>query len=139
MGQAETAVVRVWETGGWGRRTGRVAPTGPIGRAFPRTLDTRWGLFYAGGMNANEPLEELSEKFSNSSRVLIQVDRDICAGFGECVTLLPQVFALDEDGLAVVLDPEAAEVDQLIEAADICPVSAILLFDENENQIAPEI
>lgn len=90
-------------------------------------------------MNPDEPLEELREKFSERSRVLIQVDHDICAGFGECVTLLPQVFALDDEDLAVVLDPDAADLDQLVEAAEVCPVSAILLFDDGENRIAPEI
>ena len=90
-------------------------------------------------MSTNERLEELSEKFSERSRVLIQVDHDICAGFGECVTFLPQVFGLDDKDLAVVLDPDAVDLDQLIEAAEICPVSAILLFDEGEKQIAPKI
>lgn len=83
--------------------------------------------------------EGSKEKFSERSRVLIQVDHDICAGFGECVNLLPDVFALNDENQAIVLDPDAADLDMLKESADICPVSAILLFDENESQIAPEI
>ena len=47
------------------------------------------------------------------------------------------MFALNDDGLAVVLDPDAAGPDLLKDAADSCPVSAILLFDDTGVQIAP--
>jgi ferredoxin len=90
-------------------------------------------------MNPEESQTETNEKFSERNGVLVQVDHDICAGFGECVNLLPDVFALNDEGLAVVLDADAVELDMLKEAADVCPVSAILLLDEDENQIAPEL
>lgn len=88
-------------------------------------------------MNVEESRTNTNEKFSERNGVLVQVDHDICAGFGECVNLLPDVFALNDEDLAVVLDPDAVGLDMLKEAADVCPVSAILLFDEDENQVAP--
>jgi len=90
-------------------------------------------------MTVNETPEQVNEKFSERNRVLVQVDHDICAGFGECVNLLPDVFALNDENQAIVLDADAVGLDLLRESAEICPVSAILLFDEDENQIAPEI
>lgn len=81
---------------------------------------------------------ERNEKFSERNGVLVQVDHDICAGFADCVEAAPDVFALDEEGLAIVIDPDAAGMDTLKEAADVCPVSAILLFDASGAQIAPD-
>lgn len=80
-----------------------------------------------------------NEKYSERSRVLIQVDHEICAGFGDCVDRAPDVFALNDDRLAILLDPNAVDLDVLREAAELCPVSAILLFDEDGTQIAPDI
>lgn len=78
------------------------------------------------------------ERFSERNAVVIQVDHDICAGFGDCVEAAGDVFGLDEAGLAVVLDPDAVETDVLIAAAEACPVSAILLFDASGVRIAPD-
>lgn len=79
------------------------------------------------------------EQHSERNNVLIQIDHEICAGFADCVDLAPDVFALNDDGVAVILDPDAVDADVLQEAAELCPVSAILLFDEDGTQIAPEI
>lgn len=83
--------------------------------------------------------EAPNERFSKRNGVLIKVDHDICAGFGECVAVAPDVFALDDKSQSIIVDPEASGLDVLKEAADVCPVSAILLFDENGAQIAPEM
>ncbi len=79
----------------------------------------------------------LVEKYSEKNGLLVQIDHDICTGFADCVDVAPTVFALNDDGLAVVLDPDAVEPDLLKDAADSCPVSAILLFDDTGVQIAP--
>jgi ferredoxin len=55
----------------------------------------------------------------------VDVDRDLCIGSGTCVRLAPGVFALDEDEVSVVLDPDAAEIGKLRLAADACPTEAI--------------
>jgi ferredoxin len=44
---------------------------------------------------------------------------------------LPRVFTLDEAGKAVVLDPEAATFEVLIETAAACPCQAIEVEDED--------
>lgn len=80
-----------------------------------------------------------TERYSERSELLIRIDHEICAGFGDCVDAAPDVFALNEDGLAIVLDPDSVDADVLIAAAESCPVSAILLFDGHGAQVAPQL
>ncbi len=62
----------------------------------------------------------------------VRVDADICAGFGVCLGLCPEIFELHDDGYAVVL---AAEVPPQHEASvrkavSQCPSNAISLSDD---------
>lgn len=57
----------------------------------------------------------------------VSVDPDLCIGSGDCVSLVPEAFRLDEaQGVSVVL-PTAREVapDRLVAAARGCPTQAI--------------
>ncbi len=74
---------------------------------------------------------------STRNRIAIDVDRALCYGFGDCVDSLPSVFALDEEDTAVVLDPDAASLDDISEAAQNCPVDAIIITGEDGEQIYP--
>jgi len=74
---------------------------------------------------------------SSKNRVAIEVDRALCYGFGDCVDTVPAVFALDEEDTAIVLDPDAAPLDDVVEAAQNCPVDAIIIVDEDGQQIYP--
>ncbi len=60
---------------------------------------------------------------------MIVVDRELCYGFGDCVESAPAVFELDDDEKAVVIDPNGAGRDDLVEAAANCPVNAITITD----------
>lgn len=57
----------------------------------------------------------------------VSVDPEVCAGFGICVGICPDVFELHEDGYAKVLvDAVPAELEDLVErAASQCPARAI--------------
>ena len=79
----------------------------------------------------------MAVEVSARNRIAIEVDRALCYGFGDCVDTVPAVFALDEEDVAIVLDPDAAPVDDIIEAAQNCPVDAIVVFDEDGDQIYP--
>lgn len=59
------------------------------------------------------------------------VDRDLCIGCGLCEDTCPEVFRLEDDGIALVLgDAIAAEVyGSARDAMDLCPVEAITLKD----------
>ena len=69
--------------------------------------------------------------------VRVRVDRDLCIGVGNCVAYAPTVFELDEENKAVVLDPASVDDDTLLEAAKSCPESAILVENDEGNQLYP--
>jgi ferredoxin len=59
--------------------------------------------------------------------VKVEVDADVCGGFGQCVGLCPDVFALTGAGYAVVLLSEVpSELEEIVrEAEQVCPTHAI--------------
>lgn len=63
----------------------------------------------------------------------VRVDTEICAGFGICVGICPEVFELHDDGYATVLVSEVPpEFEDLVHrAADQCPAQAIFLSDDS--------
>lgn len=67
----------------------------------------------------------------------IKVDRDLCIGAGTCVVVAPKTFDLDDELKAVVTYPKGDDEDTIIEAAKVCPVFAIILKDETDEQIYP--
>jgi ferredoxin len=58
----------------------------------------------------------------------ILIDRSICAGYGACVDLAPDVFELDASGEASL---RVGDTDDrgVLEAADACPMGAISVFE----------
>jgi ferredoxin len=74
---------------------------------------------------------------STRNRVAIEVDRALCYGFGDCVDSLPSVFALDDEDISIVLDPDAAPLGDILEAAQNCPVDAIIVTGEDGQQLYP--
>lgn len=67
----------------------------------------------------------------------IIVDRNLCIGNGSCVAVAPGVFELDSENKAVVYNPKGADDETILLAAKSCPTQAILIFDEDGNQIFP--
>jgi ferredoxin len=64
-----------------------------------------------------------------SEGLVIEIDRELCYGFGDCVSSAPGVFELDDEEKAVVIDRNGAARDDLVEAAANCPVNAITITD----------
>ena len=62
----------------------------------------------------------------------ISIDRDACMGSGNCSFWAPGVFDLDDDGIAVVVDPAAQPDDKVILAAQGCPTQAITITSNGE-------
>ena len=62
----------------------------------------------------------------------VQVDAQVCAGFGFCLGLCPEVFELHDDGYAVVMVGEVpAELEEAVRTAvSQCPSNAISLIDD---------
>jgi ferredoxin len=70
-------------------------------------------------------------ELSPRNRLAVTVDRALCIGSGDCVDTAPDVFQLDEEDKAVVVDPDGAPVDDVLDAARNCPVSAIFVAGED--------
>jgi ferredoxin len=51
------------------------------------------------------------------------------------VEIAPAVFALDSKNKVVVLDSEAASLETLVEAAEACPCGAIIVEDDDGNEV----
>jgi len=57
------------------------------------------------------------------------VEQDECVGCGNCEEVCPEVFRLNEDGVAEVHDPEGAAEDKIRDAIESCPVQCISWVD----------
>ena len=60
----------------------------------------------------------------------VSIEEDVCIGSGTCVGIAAGVFELNDEGVAQVVDPEAAELADLQLAEASCPVAAISVEDE---------
>lgn len=62
----------------------------------------------------------------------VRVDAQVCAGFGACLGLCPDVFELHDDGYAIVRVSEVPqELEDAVRAAvSQCPSGAISLSDD---------
>ena len=67
----------------------------------------------------------------------VKIDRDLCIGLGNCVAIAPSVFTLDKENKAVVIDNHTIDDKTLFEAAESCPVKAIIIEDDGGKQLYP--
>lgn len=66
----------------------------------------------------------------------IWIDRDTCMGSGNCQFWAPNVFDLDDEGTAFVIDPTGDPAEKVLLAAQGCPTQAISVFDAGD-KVAP--
>ncbi|MBY8875061.1 ferredoxin [Micromonospora sp. PLK6-60] len=67
----------------------------------------------------------------------IDLDPTRCVGAGQCVLTAPEVFDQgDPDGVVVLRDPDPADelTEDVLAAADLCPVGAILVADGGDDR-----
>ncbi|GAA1011170.1 ferredoxin [Streptomyces sp. F-3] len=58
----------------------------------------------------------------------ITVDMNLCQDHGQCAIAAPEVFRMNDEGkLVYETDPDDALRTEVEEAADVCPVQAILI------------
>jgi ferredoxin len=68
----------------------------------------------------------------------IKIDENTCIGSGMCAGVAPDHFEL-VDGYSRVLKATADPAEQVVDAAESCPVEAILVKDtETGDVVAPE-
>ena len=63
----------------------------------------------------------------------VHVNANVCAGFGVCLGLCPEVFELHDDGYAIVVVSEVPTElkDSVRQAVSQCPARAISLSDDD--------
>ncbi len=86
---------------------------------------------------------------SDERKLVVRIDQDLCLGAESCVTLAPEVFALDESQLGgrrketeplgmMDVEEKSVESERIIRAARSCPYRAIIIRDaETGDQICP--
>lgn len=74
----------------------------------------------------------------NKQGFQLHVDRDLCVTLAVCIGLAPDIFELDAEGKAVIKDPDAANIETILEAAKGCPVNAIIFHHPNGKRIWPD-
>lgn len=67
----------------------------------------------------------------------VRVDKDVCIGASNCVAVAPTAFKLDDSHFATVQDANSVSEATLWEAAESCPVEAVILEDDSGNQLYP--
>jgi ferredoxin len=68
----------------------------------------------------------------------ISVNRDLCQGTGMCASMAPKHFQLT-GGLSAPVESEIDPEDDVVDAAESCPVEAILVAAADDGRvIAPE-
>jgi ferredoxin len=69
----------------------------------------------------------------------IEIDRDLCIGDGACVGEAPNALEMDDENIAVVKDAGAHTDEEILQAAQVCPVDAIILTDtETGEKVWPQ-
>lgn len=86
--------------------------------------------------------QELSNTNPSGPRVVngltITIDRDLCIGAATCLAIAPEVFELDNEAKAIILEgtPDVTQA-AILDAARACPTSAISIKDETGKALFP--
>lgn len=74
----------------------------------------------------------------NVSGLKVRIERTICIGSGSCVKIAPDVFELDQESVtSFVVEPCQIDRERLLEACELCPVNALIVFDASGKQLVP--
>ena len=64
----------------------------------------------------------------------IDIDRVTCVGDKLCCEEAPNTFRMDDEGKVVVTDPQGDPPEYILQAAQSCPLDAIILHDAATGQ-----
>ena len=62
----------------------------------------------------------------------VKVNKDICIGCGACQAIAPEIFEIEDDGLAKAIPEEISghDTENAMDALEGCPVGAIEKIDK---------
>ena len=67
-------------------------------------------------------------------KLRVTVDHNTCVGNAMCETFAPKVFVLNKDRQSEAVDPGADTLENILEAAENCPVCAIKVVNEETGE-----
>lgn len=71
----------------------------------------------------------------SGTAIEVEIDADLCIGTGNCVYFAPEVFEMGDGGQATLLDPRARSLDDIVRAAQQCPIRAIRVRRDGEQLV----
>jgi ferredoxin len=63
----------------------------------------------------------------------IKVIKDLCIGAASCIAISPNIFKLDEENKAVILNGQDTP-ENILMAAQSCPTKAVIVIDTETNK-----
>jgi len=69
----------------------------------------------------------------------IEVKRELCIGAAACLAVAPDVYVLDDEMKAVVVNQKGADDNTILESAKSCPTLAIYIYDDDGKQVFPAV
>ncbi len=74
-------------------------------------------------------MEQFVERSFGS--LTVRIDRWACVGYGDCISVAPEVFVFDDHNLCSFReDPEQIERDRLVTACAVCPSGALAVTED---------
>ncbi|HVH77800.1 MAG TPA: ferredoxin [Stellaceae bacterium] len=67
-------------------------------------------------------------------KLRVRVDHLLCVGNAMCETFAPNVFELNDDRQSEAVNPEGDPEEKILEAAENCPMSAIIVVDADTGE-----
>ena len=64
----------------------------------------------------------------------VRVDHLLCVGNAMCETFAPNVFRLNDDRQSEAVNPGGDSEEKILEAAENCPMSAIIVEDADTGE-----
>lgn len=87
---------------------------------------------------SNVTTDQDSSIGKRSDGFTIEVDLNKCIAAGPCAVSAPGVFEIrPEDGKAIIKDPNADNMEMIMEAARSCPILAIIIKNASGKQVYP--
>jgi len=70
--------------------------------------------------------------------VTVRIDRLLCVGFETCIEVAPDLFALDDEGIAVFCaDTNGTPHEDVLGSCKSCPVDALEVHDASGQKLVP--
>ena len=73
-----------------------------------------------------------------SERVRVVVDQSVCVGIGQCEMLEPDVFFINDDAFATVVDGATLELAAAQLVVERCPSGAISIVSDDDGPAADD-